>query len=366
MVLSLPGACGGLTRSIVIDREVLLQDVALQTRALSRTRAGGFILAGGILTAQAVMTNESGTILWQYSAPRDNQIDLRDQSQFEGVVQLANGDLLFCGTQATRGRHRVNLVAVLDAESGSAKQFGSRVPNDNPSLTSSGFHQCLYREGGISLIGYAYADGQARGFYWIVKLDANGNKLEELLAPLVIPTDSVELADHSLVTQALDESRWELQVSRVRVNGAELARRVIPKCTDGLLLRPMTPSNMSRLIARGSGIEGTLYTLDENLSDAKPPKRIDDFDLQRGIGYVLPDGSLALFGRTSNAAIAWMSPSGSRWSSYTFGAEHISFVVDAALPLSATEILTVRGSNSADPSERGTIISWVTFKHAGH
>jgi len=195
-----------------------------------------------------------------------------------------------------------------------------------------------------------------------VRLDGNGTKLSEMLAPGMDGMGSVELADHSLVTTSFDVPSSQLDLKRFDTSGHILAGRII-KCYGSLLLRSVEATNTIRVITYAVGIEGTLYTLNENLENAEPPTTVADFyTTNDGFGYVLPDRSLLLFGHTNNAAVVWVRPSGGFRARYTFGLKYDSFVVDAAIPLSGTEFVTARYSGSPNPSDRGLVISWLSLK----
>ena len=106
----------------------------------------------------------------------------------------------------------------------------------------------------------------------------------------------------------------------------------------------------------------TLYTMDASLADAKSPVDIGSFYTERGAGYVLADGSLALFGRTNNAAVAWISASGTEQSVLTFYPKHSAFVVSAALPVASNQFVTARMSDGDASHSSALTMAWITFK----
>ena len=182
-----------------------------------------------------------------------------------------------------------------------------------------------------------------------------------MLGPGMDQVEPLELADHSLITTGFDVPSSQLEVKRFDASGHLLARRTF-NCYGSLVLRSVEPANTIRVITYAVGVEGTLYTLNENLENAESPTTIADFYTNTGFGYVLADRSLLLFGRTNNAAVAWVRPSGGFRAQYTFSLKYNSFVVAAAMPLSRTEFLTARSSSSVNPSDRGLVISWLSLK----
>lgn len=123
----------------------------------------------------------------------------------------------------------------------------------------------------------------------------------------------------------------------------------------------MVESSQTAVIIYGAG-RATLYTLDERLQDARPPREIPHFDILAGCGYVLADTSLALFGRWPNAAVAWISGQDKTHTVHLFDSKYVSSTVSDAVPISAHQFVTVRGGAGQDPKDQGLVMSWVTIK----
>jgi hypothetical protein len=342
------------SKSIVVNRKVLLKDINLQPNAVTRSADGGFVIAGVRGRASAVGTTADGTLIWTYEDPRDEQVKSPFQSKFNGVVSLTDGRILLCGEKTTTGH--TGLLTILD-KTGNVLEQRLELPSKNRTLIHSGFYKCFRWEDGIAVTGFAN-DGQ-QGYIWIVKLDINGAKESEVLIDdrvAVTPADSTE---HSFVFFSYVDSFHENLV-RVDMKGNVIARRTFVGSAF-LQLRSDERSNRTKLLSYSLGHRPVLYTLDQQFGDAESPKDIDFFAADKGCGFVLSDNSLALFGRTNNAAIAWISESGQLGAVMTLDPKYPSFVLSDAIPTSANQFVTVQASASPDGNDNGLVMSWVTI-----
>src|SRR5882757_369206 len=352
-------ACGSHGRSITVDQEVLLPDVEPRVNAISRTREGGFVVTGIGLTAWVLATDSHGTLRWQFIDPIDSGIDTGSQwvpqSEFHGAVSLANGNTLLCGGKY-KGGQTDNLVAILDSN-GRLVEKRVEVPNDDRRLIHSNFYQCFLWQDGILLLGNAN-DG-THGYIWLVELDGNGVKKRQALIDNAPAVKADTVVGPSFVFTAWD-SNDNFRVIRANGKGETIAKRVIAG-EFIVQLRSMVESSQTSVIIYRAG-KATLYTLDERLQDARPPRQIANFDVLAGRGYVLADTSIALFGRWPDAAVAWISGQDKAYTMRPFGPKYASSTVSDAVPISAEKFVTVRGSVSQDPKDQGLVMSWVTIK----
>jgi hypothetical protein len=352
-------ACGGQGKSITVDHEVLFPDAKPRVNAISRTREAGFVVTGIGLTAWVLATDSHGTLLWQFIDPIDSRIDtgseLVPQSEFHGAVSLVNGNTLLCGGKY-KGGQTDNLLAILD-RNGRLVERRVEVPNDDPRFKYSNFYQCFLWQDGILLLGNTN-DG-TRGYIWLVELDGNGVKKRQALIDNVPAVAAGTVIGPSFVFTAWD-SQDNFRVIRANEKGETIAKRVIAG-EFIVQLRSMVESSQTSVIIYSAG-RARLYTLDERLQDARPPREITNFDVLAGCGYVLADTSIALFGRRPNAAVAWISGKGKTYTMRTFDSKYISSTVSDAVPISADQFVTVRGSVSQDPRDQGLVMSWVTIK----
>jgi len=319
--------------------------------AISRTREGGFVVTGIGLTAWVLATDSHGTLLWQFIDPIDSRIDTGSQSvpqsEFHGAVSLANGNTVLCGGKY-KGGQTDNLLAILDSN-GRLVEKRMEVPNDDRRLIHSNFYQCFPWLDGILLLGNAN-DG-THGYIWLVELDGNGVKKGQALIDNAPAVKAGTVVGPSFVFTAWD-SNDNLRVIRANGKGETIAKRVIAG-EFIVQLRSMVESTLTSVIIYRAG-KATLYTLDERLQDARPPREIANFDVAAGRGYVLADTSIALFGRWPDAAVAWISGQDKTYTMRPFDPKYVSSTVSDAVPISADQFVTVRGSVSQDPEGSGS------------
>ncbi len=360
----LVASCGSHGKSIAVEREVFIPDVKPRVDAIARAHDGGFVVTGTGVGAWAVATDNQGNLLWRYNEPIDDKNDTvgrsDPQSEFHGAVPMANGNTLLCGGKYQAGKTD-NLLVILDRH-GSVVERRVEVPNDDSHIIYSNFYQCFAWQDGILLLGNTN-DGK-HGDIWLVSLDGNGVKRLQALVDNVPTATGATVVGPSFVFTAWD-SQGGFRVVRANGKGETVAKRVIAGEFIMQLRSVVETSKTSILIYRAG--KATLYTLDERLQDAQPPKEIKGyFDPQAGRGYLLADGSIVLFGRSSNATVALIGAQGKTQAIRAFDPKYTSFAVTDAVPVSAYEFVTVRGSVSQDPKDQGLVMSWVTIKEDGH
>ena len=352
-------ACGHHGKSITVDREIFLPNVQPRVDAIARARDGGFVVTGTGPTAWVIATDSRGTLLWQFIDPIDNRINTGSQSipqsEFHGAVSLSNGNTLLCGGRYKSG-HTESLLVILD-RTGSVVEKRVEVPNDDSRFIYSNIYQCFPWRGKILLLGNAN-DG-THGYIWFVELDSNAVKSREAFVDDAAAVTAGVAVGPSFVFTAWDAND-NFRVIRANARGETVAKRVI--AGDFIVqLRSMTESRQTSFIVYRAG-GATLYTLDERLQDAQPPRRIAAFDILAGCGYVLADTSIALFGRWPDAAVAWIHAQDNTYTMHTLDSKYVSSTVSDAVPISADQFVIVRGSVSEDPKHQGLIMSWVTIK----
>jgi hypothetical protein len=352
-------SCGSHGKSISVDREILIPDLKPTVDAIARTRDGGFVVTGFGATAWAVATDSHGTSVWQFIDPIDSTIDTGNesvpQSEFHGAVSLTNGNTLLCGGKYKGGQTN-NLLVILDRQ-GKLVEKRQEVPNDDARFIYSNFYRCFPRPDGILLLGNAN-DG-AHGYIWLVELDGNGVKRRQAFVDNVPAVAGDPVAGPSFVFTAWD-SQDNFRVIRANEKGETIAKRVIAG-EFIVQLRSMVESGQTSVIIYRAG-RSILYTLDERLQDAGPPREIANFDVLAGCGYVLADTSIALFGRRPDAAVAWISGNDKTYTIRALDPKYVSSTVSDAVPIAADQFVTVRGSVSQDPRNQGVVMSWVTIK----
>ena len=339
----------------------MIPDVKPRVDAIARTRDGGFVITGVGATAWVVATDSHGTPVWRFADPIDSTMDTGSQSvpqsEFHGAVSLANGNTLLCGGKYKRGQTE-NLLAILDRD-GRLIEKRVELPHDDARFIYSNFYQCFQWADGILLLGNTN-DG-THGYIWLVELDGNGAKRRQAFVDNVPAVADDSVTGPSFVFTAWD-SQDSFRVIRANEKGETLAKRVIAG-EFIVQLRSMVKSGQTSVIIYRAG-RAMLYTLDERLQDARPPREIVNFDVLAGCGYVLADTSIALFGRRPNAAVAWISGKDKAYTMYPLDSKYVSSTVSDALPLAADQFVTVRGSVSQDTRDQGLVMSWVTIKES--
>ena len=354
--------------SIRVDREVFLQGVTGKPNAIARRPNGELVIAGVRGTAWAVGVDAAGKVRWRFDEPRDSAVKSPYQSEFQGVVPLANGNLLLCGKMSTaENGGGIGLIALLDGD-GRLLEQRDWFPNGDRKFFSSTFNRCLPWDGGIALIGTA-SDGR-QGFAWLVKLDATGTKQWEIASLDLAGSHAVETQDHGLVLAEFAAGAEEARFVEVGRNGAIVARRTIKGSGYGLV-RSVAPAAGVRVLVFEGARKASLHSLDKGLVDSAMPQAAEPIFVDQGCGYGLPDGSLALFGYLQqgggaftapySAAVERMSSSGAQESVQVLDAGGGSFTVRDATPVSPTQFVTVRERVSRDPHASGLVISWITF-----
>jgi hypothetical protein len=271
-------------------------------------------------------------------------------------VALANGNTLLCGGKF-KGGQTDNLVVILD-HNGRLIEKRVQVPNDDSRFIYSNFYQCFPWQDGVLLLGNTN-DG-THAHIWLVELDANGLKKQQSFVDTAPPGTVGTAAGPSFVFTAWD-SQDSFRVIRTNEKGVTIAKRVIAGEFIVQLRAVVETGKTSILVHRAE--KATLYTLDERLQDLEPPKEIRGyFDPQAGRGYVLADGSIVLFGRSSNASITLMSAQGNPQAVRAFNPKYASSFVSDAVAVSSDQFVTVRGSVSQDPIDQGLVMSWVTIR----
>jgi len=356
-------------RSIVVDREVLLKGTIAGGTAtvIARMPDGGFVIAGDMGRAWAARVNVGGEIQWQFLDSQDESLGGSIQSQFNGAVMLADSSILLCGRKYTK--HMIFAFITILASDGRVIEKRYLSPNEGRESYSGSFSRCLRWGDGVALIGGA-SNGK-KGVGWLMKLDKNGRKEWEIVNAAVLGTDAVEMADHNLV---LTDSRrvMEIELTRLDQKGEVLASQSF-RGTDLELLRSTEAIVDLQVVIYGGGSEATLHTLDSQLHEVAPPKRISAVFIEQGCGYVLRDKSAVLFGYEQKGGDAFTAPYTATIARVGVDEEpdlvHVlepyyeSFTVRGAVPVSAFEFVAVRDRIVVgDKNKSGIVLFWVKIK----
>jgi hypothetical protein len=353
----------GKSAAMSLDREVFLPRVGGSARALLPRADGAVLVAGGSGTAWAVALDNKASQLWRYDEPADPAVKFPNQSIYNGAVSLANGNLLLCGEVVTKAGGQ-GLITLLDP-AGKVVEERRLVANNAREFFFSTLQQCFPWNGGILLMGLA--TNQSGTLTWLVTLDAAGAQTAQRLSAQLPATQVVATSDGGLLFA--DHSGGDQQTQLTRVNRQlEIVGHRAIKSSAFALLRSSGPTAGTKFIAYESGSKSLLYTLDEKLEDLKSPQTLGGVSIDKGCGYILADGSLALFGYVYKggpytAAMARIDPEANTVATHTFTPELTSFTVADARPLSGGRFVAVRDRAARTPSdESGIVVFWLTLK----
>jgi hypothetical protein len=348
---------------IAIEKEVLVSAAKLQPKQLILASDGSIIVAGNSNHASAAAMSSEGNLVWTYEDPTPPKNGVAEKSSYNGVVQLSNGNFLFCGERGALGTHTTNLITLLDKK-GHLIESRTQTPGNDPSLITSGFEKCVRFHNDVLLFG-GVSNG-TRGYYWVLKLDNGGKTISQSVFDFHDPVVSWSSDTPSVIDAGpADFAQNKFTASRISFDGKVLARRTL---NGGFptVLRSEEESKVTAIIAytQSGEAKAILYTLDKSFQDVAKAREIEYFDMAQGFGYRLADGSIALFGRrrslATNAAVVLIPGNGEPAQIRQF-AMYPSNSVEAGVAKSSHEFVTAR--NTIRPGETsGIVISWITFR----
>ncbi len=356
----LGGCAGSPDSSIVIDQEVRLEGLNGTPQAIVRTSDGGFVIAGSWGNGWAAGTTSTGILRWKYTEPGPLS---PVASQFNGAVSLANGHVLLCGQH-----HQQALVTILDESGQLIERRDVSPPDGNTAIFVSSIDQCLAWNDGVALVGGG-SDGR-QPYFWLLKLDKNGTQEWGRVSDAGAASSAIQAPDGDLIIADTVEYRSEF----VRFDhlGNLAGRRAIEGFSlRTMLLRPTgTAAEYARAVRYGEKLgDVTMLTLNGQLQDASRPIHIAPVSIgfPVGSGYVLSDGSAALFGvaRGQSAVVRV----GGHWKSdvvHVFPRPNVggaTVSVGDAVPISGSQFVAVRDDVTAGtPGRSSMVLSWVTFQ----
>jgi len=352
--------------SIVIDREVLVPGLSGKPNAMARLNNGRFVIVGAFGTAWAVGTDANGKLLWKYEEARDPQVRLPDQSEFHGVVALANGGALLCGETSNKDHQAgIGLIVIMSAD-GQVVERRNVFPNDDQITPASAFRACFPWGTGFALTGGGY-DGK-KGFVWLMQVDKNGARLFENTTSDLPGISGESTPTSDLVLMGSPTGLEGVTVVRLNQQGTIVARRKT-NFLDARPIRSVDISSEIKLIAGDNTKNNVLLTLNDQLQDKVSSKRVTPINIGNGCAYALTDGSIVLFGnvvgQAYRSAIAWVNRP---WKLDAVRAmsvpipQYSSFSVRDAVPLSANQFVAMRDQVTSSLETSGVVLSWVTLK----
>ena len=348
-------------KSIAIDREVLLSEFKGGAQHIAKLDDGTLIVTGTGRTAWVIATNANGELLWKYVDPFNEMNSERaiSQSVFHGIAPLSNGNILFCG-EINAGL-KTNLIVILSRD-GHLVERRSEVPEIDKSLSWSTFYRIEHVTNGMLLLSPVLRDGN--GFHWIVRLDNAGKTIGQSFFNF---TDQISASsprfDFTIDLVGADNRDWKLYGVSLQGNIAAARQLKLNSVSSSFTtqLRSVRAPASAQFVTFPVGANPILYTFSDRLEDAVPPLEIFNIDTTQGVGYALPDRSIAMFGRTSTAAIAWLDPAGKAEAIRVFNSGYQSYTIKDAVALSATQFVAIRDGVANNPVDAGVLMDWVTL-----
>jgi hypothetical protein len=354
------------SQGILIDREHFVQGPGGDARAIIRVADGHLVVAGVGGVGWAFGAGPVGNITWIYKEPVDPQVKTHYQSEFHGVVPLADGHVLLCGEGYSTNDFQVGLITVLDGE-GHLIERRTVFPNDDTKNWGSSFQGCIPWGDGFALMGRG-TDGK-HGFFWLMKLDQQGKKVWDKIGPEIPGFAATAMQDGSLVVAGnIHGGVGGVTLARFDKNGGTLASRTTD-FQQAEFVRPLNSTNLIQVVLTDRDYHDVLLTLDGTLRDVGKPTRLNPPNIRDGCAYELPDGSIVKFGSlvgsVYRASVGWMNRrrGNDQLSVLPVPNPHYSSAnVEDAVAISATEFVTVRSQNAPDAANTGLVLSWITLK----
>jgi hypothetical protein len=368
------GAChkvnpSSQSKSLVVEKEVLISEVPGKPHALTRTTSGGFVVVGEAASAWAAATDANGQFLWKYSLPIDSHVQFQVQSTFHGVVPLPSGGVLACGELFTADNRRTAIVVLLDSE-GKLVEQRTIVPKDDATVRSSSFLSCATWGDGVVLTGRWFDTRRDQGYYWIVKLDKNGVREWEKLGEELPGFDAVVTSDQSLTVVGIPVRTRIVTIARFTPKG-DLVATKMTEFREARAIRSTEPTSEVKVIGVDSDTNNILLSLTSALRDTRAARRLGSIILREGCAYLLPDGSVAVFGNRFvsggiyRASIGRVNQRDGNSQIETMGVPYpqdSSFTVADAVPISRNQFVALRDVVGGPGStHNGFLLFWVTF-----
>jgi hypothetical protein len=356
------------SRSLVIEEEFLIREAKGRPEAITRTASGGFVVVGVAASAWAAATDANGQFLWKYTVPTDPNVHFLIQSTFHGVVPLPSGGVLACGELFTSDNRQRSIIVILDGE-GKLVEQRTILPKDDPSTRSSSFLSCAAWGDGFVLSGRWYDEKKRQAYYWLLKLDKDGVREWEKLGDELPGFDAAVNGDQNLTVVGIPVHAGAVQIARFNSKGDLLATRMT-EFREAHVVRSVDPTNEVKVIGYNSGSHGVLLTLTGDLHDIRS-KRIEW--MLNGCTYLLPDGSVAIFGSkyfgaVPRAFVGWVDRHNAHDQIEPLSVPDLqdhSQMIGDAVPISPDQFVAIRDLGSAvNANDNGSVLTWVTFHGA--
>jgi hypothetical protein len=169
---------------IILEKEVVLTELAGQPDAIVRTSGSGFVIVGNqdVYSGWAIRTAADGKVLWKFEDQSDPDIKSKYRSAINGVVPLSGGAVLLCGKRSTSD-YDGGVIWIVD-DRGMVIDSREMTPHGDPHNFGSVFFDCFHWGSEIGLLGSGHDD--KTGFFWLVKADTHGGREWERTDPGIV------------------------------------------------------------------------------------------------------------------------------------------------------------------------------------
>jgi hypothetical protein len=375
MLINISTSNFAIAEGFEVKQKVVLPESSASYILMTRVPKKGYLLTGSIWGNQAwaAFIDNNGQQEWSYSVPQDvpplNQhvSHAWRSSRFRSAVELRNGNTLICGEKDIGEDKNPNKLGMLTILSKKGELISQRlIASEGDDYGMNRFVQCGALGDGYFAAGTTYKRIKnkdspdsfygVQNFFWIIKLDGDGNILWEKLISngfgvrnslpwIVMENGDIVFSGSS--PKIVKSSGLTLTSGIIRIN--QQGEVVAYRSFEGVmqLVGQATPATYIRLVPTELKSGGMfLKTLNDDLSDASEVATDgEEFAVKKAIE--LPDHSLVLAGyrrfRIPYATLLKFSHDLKNKSSYTFPFDTESaWVDDAELTEEPYEITTIR------------------------
>jgi hypothetical protein len=352
---------GGATSAAVsaedmeITRQIILSPAhKVAPYLIVKATNGDLIIAGAAglenNRAWAMRVSKSGEPVWEYvDGPAGGWTDYSDTNQrFYGVVDLANGNTLLCGTKKIDNKISAFLVRIAP----DGKLIDERILHPGSEGFPTGDIRCVRTADGVAMLSWLAV--LPRGMGWLLKLNSDGDVLWEKFGDQFGNLDAMPADNGGLFMIGGQD------IIKVDRKGNQLSRHRLPDGKNTFVHAVDTPTKV-RVSSQNSPAKAEMIDFDLSLHGPLHTTHLENVGIKRGLesggGITTLFGSFNSHGPTAGAARVY-----SNGDSKIFSVEprfQSGWFYDAApTDSSGREFATVRTLNTDGTGA----LAWVSFK----
>ncbi|WP_457393711.1 hypothetical protein [Roseateles sp. P5_E1] len=369
---------------IKVKQEILLPFPSPHEPKAIDVAADGYVVAGiarGMKTSWVSKVDKQGKIAWTYSGAEDSARFLDPRSGYVGVIALATGDVLACGSiskpKAGRQVRQAVLTRLNSRGELQAEQVFGPAETDGVAFNDTSLIGCAKDSEGFVLVGRSERvrkGGGAERLTWISAYKSDSTPRWERVLTESYGPDSFELrADGRIATieKFRDPSTSSIKTGLRMTDGANGQTHRVAVPADVVFVRSVPPDDQIRLISSNEGPGSEVLMFGEDLN-SRGALMVTTKVIGAAAAYVLKTGALAQFGHASisaneyTAAASAISSDLKTSALQRFEAGGLSVDIAAVVPLlGGSEFAALRfsiGSNSGS-GFIGPIISVIQVRN---